>query len=258
MILHQDSNSRSNHNYNLWHYTNVHWAPHFHRNLELICATEGRVLVTVGGVQEALEAGQYAMVLSNQIHALQSDGPSRCWIAVFSEEFVPQFTAMVKGRQGQRAGFTCSGATAALLQQLAGGSTDLLMKKACFYAAAAEYLQAVPLTDRRTGDGVMGDILDYVAAHYREELTLEDLARRFGYEYHYLSRLLHKGYRIHFRTLVNEYRIEAAKELLLTAECSVTAAALECGFQSIRSFHHVFRQITGLAPGQWLAQQRQL
>ncbi len=253
MILHQDSNSRGNYNYNLCHYTDVHWAPHFHRNLELICVTEGQVLLTVGGTQEALVAGQYAMILSNQIHALQSNGASRCWIAVFSEEFVPQFTAMLKGRQGVQAAFTCSPSAAALLQQLTDRPTGLLMKKACFYAAADEYLRAVPLTERRSGDSRMGDILDYIAAHYREDLTLEDVAHRFGYEYHYLSRLLHKGYHISFRTLVNEYRIEAAKELLVTSGCTVTAAALECGFQSIRSFHHVFHQLTGMSPSQWLS-----
>ena len=40
---------------------------------------------------------------------------------------------------------------------------------------------------------IVGQMLDEIAEHYSENISLKTLAEKFGYEYHYLSRLLNKG-----------------------------------------------------------------
>ena len=127
-----------------------------------------------------------------------------------------------------------------------------LMKKACFYAVCDQFLQSTTLTERQNeNDALICQVLDYVAAHYREPLSLSEVAGVFGYEYHYFSRILNRGYGINFSHLVNEYRIDRALHLLEESDMPISEIAAESGFQSIRNFNHLFKKYIGKSPGQY-------
>ena len=98
---------------------------------------------------------------------------------------------------------------------------------------------------------LIGQILDYIAEHYRQPISLSSVAEAFGYEYHYLSRMLNKDYGISFSRMVNEYRIDHALRLLEETELSITEIASESGFQSIRSFNLSFKKYTGETPANY-------
>ena len=63
-------------------------------------------------------------------------------------------------------------------------------------------------------DELVCRIFEYVREHAKDDITLRSTAEHFGYEYHYLSRILNKSYNINFSQLVNSYRVEKAIELL--------------------------------------------
>ncbi len=255
MVFHQDGNSLGNYNYNAFFYDNVEWPPHFHRNFELVHLLRGEVSLTVGGVQETLREGDYALVLSNQIHSYLRISDFLMWIAVFSEDFVPDFAAIMTDRQSRRLSFRFDSEThcAALIRSnLIFGHSSVIMKKACFYAACDRYLQIAELEERRSkNDFLICALLDYIARHFTENITLHDTAAHFGYEYHYLSRLLNRSYKLDFRALVNRYRVDRAAELLRQGVLPITSVAMQSGFQSIRSFNYVFRELKGCAPGEY-------
>lgn len=59
-----------------------------------------------------------------------------------------------------------------------------------------------------------------------------------------------------FSQLVNDYRLQHAKELLLLeSDKKMAAIGLESGFASERSFFRVFKEATGMTPKEWIAQQ---
>lgn len=253
MIKHQHSNSLSNYNYNAYVYTDESYAPHFHKNLELIYVLEGCLSVTVNGVTKQVGQGDMALVLSNQIHSFDMRGEEKIWVAVFSEEYVPRFASAVKGQQGDRFDFTPTQSVRELLEDhLIREEGSIYMKKACFYAVCDEYLRSVRL-EQRSGktDFLVGNFLDWIAEHYAENISLKSLAQHFGYEYHYFSRLLSRDYGINFKQLVNHYRVEEAMHLLESTDLPVTEVATRSGFQSIRSFNHVFKEYTGCAPKEY-------
>lgn len=256
VIFHQDFNSLGNYNYNAFFYDNVGWPPHFHRNFELVHLLRGEVEMTVGSAQELLHGGDYALVLSNQIHAYRGKSDFLMWIAVFSEDFVPDFASYIADLQSRRFTFRFDSdpfSAALIRSRLIFGQSSVMMKKACFYAVCDRFLQTAELEERRSrNDFLICDLLDYVARHFTENITLKDAAERFGYEYHYLSRLLNRRYHIDFRALVNQYRVERAAELLRRGELPVTVAAMQSGFQSIRSFNYIFRELKGCAPGEYI------
>ncbi len=80
---------------------------------------------------------------------------------------------------------------------------------------------------------------------------MQKIAAEFGYEYHYLSRLLNRRYNIRFRKILNEYRIEAAVREIEKGEKGITEIALSCGFQSIRTFNDVFFAEKGVSPSEY-------
>lgn len=250
MLFHQEHNSKGNYNYNAFQYFNAHWAPHFHKNFEIIYVMDGQLGLSVNGNYFCMRRGDYALVLSNQIHSVTPESPCSYFIIVFSEQYVPLFAKSVKNMQAKRSVFRCPEEIDAFISSnLIVGDGSLMMKKACFYALCDQFMKQADLSEKvGRNDELIGKILDYIAEHYRQPLSLTSVAETFGYEYHYLSRMLNKDYGISFSRMVNEYRIDHALRLLEETELSITEIASESGFQSIRSFNHVFRSAVGHAP----------
>ena len=250
MIFHQPGNSRGNFNYNAYSYSNMGYAPHFHMNMELILVLTGSVFITVDGVSREMTGEDMALILPGQIHSFTVPRNSRIWVAVFSEGYVPRFSISIKDKKGCCFLIRPDAAVRNLiLTKLVGQEASLMMKKACFYAICDEYLAQVQLEPRSAkSDVAAANILDWVSRNYTQNITLQQAAKEFGYEYHYLSRLLRRGYRINFVELLNSHRVERAIELLSTTDLPVTDVMAESGFQSIRSFNLVFRTVTGYTP----------
>ena len=92
-------------------------------------------------------------------------------------------------------------------------------------------------------------MLLYISEHYRENITLESMARELGYESHYISRCFHTHLSKNFKEFVNEYRIHYAKHLISSPErMTMTEIAFLSGFQSVRNFNRVYKSIEGTEP----------
>jgi len=87
---------------------------------------------------------------------------------------------------------------------------------------------------------------------YQEpELTLQQLASRLQLSVHQLSQAINDGLKKNFYDLVNGYRVEEAKRLLMddkTAGYTILSIGFEAGFNSKTTFNTVFKKFTGLTP----------
>ena len=97
----------------------------------------------------------------------------------------------------------------------------------------------------------MWKVSRYVSEHFREELSFEQLAEALGYEYHYLSRQFRRHFGMHFRQMLNMYRLDYAQERLLRSDDSITEVAYGAGFQTVRTFNRAFYEHTGMTPSQF-------
>lgn len=79
-------------------------------------------------------------------------------------------------------------------------------------------------------------------------LTLRDLAAEVAAPPNYVSQTLNSELGKTYFDYVNDWRIEAAKELLHKNEGNVTEIALDVGFNSRSSFYKAFKRITGMTP----------
>lgn len=83
--------------------------------------------------------------------------------------------------------------------------------------------------------------------------TRSDLARELGVPETTLSKIINLHFKKSLPQMLNEYRVEDAKRLLVETDAEVNVIALEAGFNSVASFNRVFKEITGEAPGQYRA-----
>lgn len=91
----------------------------------------------------------------------------------------------------------------------------------------------------------------YVNAHFREALSLAELAEAAGYsESHFCHRFKEVTGYTPFAYL-NRIRVIKASEELLTTEDKITEIAGRCGFDNISYFNRVFRREMGVSPGEY-------
>ena len=138
MLIHQPTNSRGSYNYNSYTYANFGFPAHFHKNFELIYVFDQEVILTVNGRVEHICSGEYALILPNQIHALEYAKGAKAWIAVFSKQFIPHFANHIEDCEGVRSVFRCCDTVDELIRdKLIFSEGSITMKKACFYKKAS-------------------------------------------------------------------------------------------------------------------------
>jgi AraC-like DNA-binding protein len=86
------------------------------------------------------------------------------------------------------------------------------------------------------------------------DLTLSKLSRKLGVPAKQISIAVNLIYQKNISKLINEYRIEHAKQELLGSEKSVTQIFMACGFQSKSNFNREFSRITGITPSEFKKQ----
>src|SRR4030095_6648645 len=97
---------------------------------------------------------------------------------------------------------------------------------------------------------------------YQEpELTLQALSDKLGIPSYQVSQVINDGLKKNFYDLVNNYRVEEAKRLLLhpkNVNYTVLSVGFEAGFNSKTTFNTVFKKFTGLTPTEYRDKQKQI
>ena len=98
--------------------------------------------------------------------------------------------------------------------------------------------------------------LDYINENYTTPITLTDAAKIANYSPNIFSKLFKEYISTGFKKYLNSLRVEKASKLLADSSLSITSIATQCGFENIRTFNNVFKDITGNIPSD-LRQQHQ-
>jgi len=95
-------------------------------------------------------------------------------------------------------------------------------------------------------------VIDYIEAHYAEDLTMDDLEQNLHLSKHYLSRVFKEWTGTTVFQYVYHRRINQAKTLfLIDNRLSVTEVGARVGFKHLPHFSRVFKQSEGCSPEQY-------
>lgn len=89
----------------------------------------------------------------------------------------------------------------------------------------------------------------YIKDHYRENISLEQLADHLEITPEYLSTLFNKEVGINFTTFLKRFRVSQAKRLLKGTDRKIYEIAAAVGYHDPKYFNRVFKEETGMSPG---------
>lgn len=102
--------------------------------------------------------------------------------------------------------------------------------------------------------GVLIEVEKEIHHHYKENLTLKGLSKKYYVNSAYLGQLFIKKYGVPFKDYLNNYRIEQAVELLLHTEYLVYEIAEKVGYKSLDYFINRFIMVKGCTPTKYRKQ----
>lgn len=88
-------------------------------------------------------------------------------------------------------------------------------------------------------------------------LTIHQLANQTNLTPHLLSKVIHKSFNKNFFEYINGYRIDEFKRVATLTKYknfTLLAIAFECGFNSKSAFNRIFKEQTGMTPGEFKKQ----
>lgn len=98
---------------------------------------------------------------------------------------------------------------------------------------------------------VRDQIRECIAAHYMEDLSMQEVAQYMRYSEGYFCRLFKQCFHTNFSMYLNQYRIEKAKELLHDPRTNVKEVSIACGYNDSAYFSRVFKRFTGCTPSEY-------
>ena len=252
MGIYQKHNSLSRRTYNSIIYNDFKFHSNFHKNPEFVYVLSGEVNITVDTQTQTVKKGQAAIILPMCVHSFETTNTSKVWVGVFSNDYINEFCAFVAGKTSQKLSFQPK--ETEYIERCINNLEQMndFDIKGFLYYMCGEYIKHCDLVSNDVKKiGVFNRAMEYISQNYLSDITLTSMALELNYEPHYISRIIHEHTGVNLRQLINGYRIELAKELLVKNELTVSEIALQCGFKGIRNFNRVFKQMTGLEPSSY-------
>lgn len=95
------------------------------------------------------------------------------------------------------------------------------------------------------------NVKDYLDSHYREKITLDELAGMFFINKFYLTRIFKEQFGISINSYLQQIRITHAKQLLRFTDKTIEEIGVECGMNDPNYFSRTFKKIEGISPGEF-------
>lgn len=238
---------------------NVHVPPHLHEAIEIIYVTEGTIELGVGLELYHMEKGDFGIVFPNVIHHYQAFGTGKnkaiylfvepSLLPAYSVQLqmcTPKFPIIQKEHV-----HTDIGNTMKTLAQMK--DNNLMLVQAYVQIILAHVFSDMQMIDKNAvrSDDLIYNAVEYVAKNFREEITLEGMASDLGVSKYILSRMFAKTFHCNFSKYVNGVRLNYASSALENSQDSITNIALDCGFESQRTFNRVFKERYKLTPREY-------
>ncbi|MGX7163814.1 helix-turn-helix domain-containing protein [Enterococcus massiliensis] len=251
---------------------NILTTPHWHREIELIYVTKGKISLGVDDVPYKLSQGEIAFISSGVIHYVLASPGSERQVYQFDLSY---FTALNKENidvmeifsKLQPVSTDWSKQTEIEIQKLLE-SIDKEMStsepgyqfavKAAIYRLITILIREIPKKERKakkinpTNNEEVLERLDgifrYVEKYYKEPISLQKIADISGYSTFYFTKFFKKNTGKTFLTFLNDYRIDKAKWLLINSDYPVSEIISETGFESDKTFYRLFKKTMKMPP----------
>lgn len=236
-----------------------HFPPHLHDALEMIYVTNGTLELGVGKELYHMEKGDFAIVFPDMIHHYQvfSSEVSKAFYVVPQISLVGQFREEMQKYapenpviEEEKVHPEISNAIRCLYKEKIRNPVIEQAYIQIILARSMPHFKLVEKDSIRSCD-IIYQTISYMAAHFKEELSLDKMARELGVSKYVLSRVFSSTFHKNFNQYLNEQRLNYVSTLLECTEQPITDICLEAGFQSQRTFNRVFQEAYKMTPREY-------
>lgn len=235
-------------------YRNLHNISHWHMEHELIACREGSAQVMLDDTMFNITQQQCIFCHSGRVHYISASPDSVLLVCLFDEKMYDPITSpfalenpVFEDRYG-------------ILPKLSEIRHEL-QNQPIFFECRTEAMIGEILVDVFRGEPLRKaqwqfsdvitryrQLLNHIDLEY-EHITYQNAVQFMNMSDAYFSRYFKRQAGMTFSQYLNVVRIEKAVQLLDSAPTmKITDVMLRCGFNTIRSFNRVFREVTGFTP----------
>ena len=241
----------------LSHHTKSYDFPaHFHQNIELAYCFSGSQTIKVGEEAVTLKQGDACMVFPNTVHeycAVPGVQDSEVLSVICNVSLLTNIFPDILSKRPINPHLPSAAlpdGTANTFRQLLTAETDMELI-GFTYLILSNLLKHLDLTTSPTDLELPAVITAYIDANFQEPLTIEVLAKKFGYHPSYIAHLFCDRLKIPFRTYLSAVRCDYAAAQIRTTHRSLTEIAYESGFGSLNTFCRAFKKNFSKTPSQY-------
>ena len=228
---------------------------HFHSHIELYLIKSGSIEIIINDQKKLLRAGEISVALSYDAHSYRTVDKSEAIYLIIPTEYFSEFLPMFSQKRLASPFISDESIYKTVLQAMEGiiSGGNEITQRGYVYSILGAIFDKMTVHEEETpsGDTFSPKILIYLSNNFRDEISLESVAKEFGFNPSYLSRRFHETFGISFVKYLNMLRLREAVILLQSGKMSVTECAYESGFGSMRSFYRAFHDEFGCTPKEY-------
>ncbi|HAZ38221.1 MAG TPA: AraC family transcriptional regulator [Clostridiaceae bacterium] len=252
-------------------------AHHWHNEIEIIYMIEGSVKVGVNDKMYNLMEGDILLINSGDTHCFMPEyNQSNRIVIQFNLSIFDNIDSAISDKKEIRLLFDRSkrlsrywdsDVKAEMEEQIKDIIREYnekkegykLALKARLYDLVVLLIRKVPMEKRTYEDenrqidtlNRLENVFQYVEKNYSLEISLEQAAFVAGYSIYHFTRFFKKNTGITFSQYLSNFRITKAEWELLNSNSNITEIAYKSGFNSIKTFNRVFKEVKGQTPSQY-------
>lgn len=254
-------------------FTCVKWTPTAmpkpdrHNEIELNYLSSGSVTYLMGGERKTILAGQLAAfwaAIPHQIVSWESEQPyyeATLPLAWFLECRLPD-SLTDRLLDGEIVSDTDSETDVLRFERWSSdlSSSNERMAEAALFEIRARMLRMSHSLPKQTGEkqlpvrsapqglGRADELALYIAQHFTEAITTEQVARAAGLHPNYAMNVFRKVFGVTMTQFTNQHRLYNAQRLLVSTNNPVLEVAFASGFQSLSRFNELFKRTFKCTP----------
>lgn len=240
------------------HRHNLNFPAHVHDDIELVYIKKGSGTAYCDGKKYTLTDNSFFIAFPNQVHHYSdcSDGeyiiivikPSELYsyADVFCEGRPLSALLQFEDQDDDNAVFLIN---TALKEHERDGQSPII--NAYLTALFGKLLGRYKIEKCRESNDTVLQILQYCKQHYRENVTVSDVAKKLRLSKSSVSHIFSSRICMNFCDYINLLRLSDAEQMLKNKSYPITDIAYNCGFSTIRTFNRAFLKHYGKSPSDY-------
>jgi len=274
-ILHQKGFMDLNFPFRLWVDDDLEFGAHWHQELEIVYAMKGTVHIGINNEVYILNEGDILLINGGTVHYfLHSKQPNKeiiiqCGLSLLDaySDIISEnrfVNPLIKRSADNELSRCVHGQIEKQILLLAEEYNQKqvgyhMAVKARLYDLMVLLLRYVPMERYSLEEKskqlmqleVLKRVFKYVEENYKSEITLDDVSEVANYNVYYFTRFFKNATGMTFGHYLRDFRVRKAEALLKESDDSITDVAFQCGFNSIKTFNRIFKQIRGCSPTEY-------